>query len=230
MNNSNQTYKNNSSELSEKNNRIGVLFDLDGVIIDSESEYTRIWNKIEEEYPTGIKDFSIKIKGTNLNNILDTYFPDSEIRKKVESRLYELEGLMKYVYLDGAREVLIRLKNSNVPMALYTSSDHYKMQHLYKDIPELKSFFKYIVLGDMVTKSKPDPEGYLKAAEGLGLSDGKWIVVEDSLQGCRAGKASGGKVIGVAGTLPKHILSPECDIVIDSMTKFPFEYLEKLIR
>lgn len=201
--------------------RFGVLFDLDGVLVDSEREYTRIWNLINEEYPTGVPDFAVRIKGTNLDDILTRHYPDSETRRKVEERLYEEEGKMKYRYCPGAKELLDSLKSRNVPMALYTSSNQKKMEHLYLDIPEIASYFDYVVLGDMVACSKPDPEGYIKAAEGLGLCGGHWVVVEDSLQGVRAGEASGGKVVGVAGTLPPAILRPHCDYVITSLSDFP---------
>ncbi|MDE6811439.1 MAG: HAD family phosphatase [Muribaculaceae bacterium] len=206
----------------------GVLFDLDGVLVDSESEYTRIWNKIDSEFPTGVEDFAKKIKGTNLEDILNRHYPDPEIRKSVMQRLYEEEGKMKYRYCDGAEDVLKRLKSSGIPIALYTSSNHKKMKHLYRDIPKIAEYFDYIVLGDMVEKSKPSPEGYLKAANGLGLESGQWMVVEDSLQGVIAGKKSGGMVIGVSGTLPEDILAPYSDRVITTMKDFPFELLEEI--
>lgn len=206
-----------------------MLFDLDGVLVDSETEYTRIWNLINEEFPTGVDDFARKIKGTNLDDILTRHYPDEEIREKVRVRLYEEEGKMKYSYCPGAEAVLKRLKSSGIPIALYTSSNHKKMEHLYRDIPEIRKYFDYIVLGDMVNESKPSPEGYLKAAGGLGLESGSWVVVEDSLQGVKAGEASGGKVIGVAGTLPASILTPHSDMVIGSMTDFP-EDLSQLFK
>lgn len=216
----------NNINISDNNKNIkGVLFDLDGVLIDSESEYTRIWNLIDEVYPTGVENFAQKIKGTNLEDILSRHYPDPQLRRKVEKKLYEEEGKMHYDYCEGAENVLRRLKDLNVPMALYTSSNQKKMEHLYRDRPDIAGYFDYIVLGDMVSESKPSPEGYLKAAKGLGLKDGNWIVVEDSLQGVKAGKASGGKVVGVAGTLPASILEPYCDKVIDSMAVFPFELL-----
>lgn len=210
-----------SPTVEAENKPFGVLFDLDGVLVDSEKEYTKIWNKINSEYPTGVEDFARKIKGTNLEDILTRHFPDPEVRSEVEKRLYELEGQMKYDYCLGAEDVLKRLKSAGIPVALYTSSNHKKMEHLYKDIPEIRKYFDFVVLGDMVKESKPSPEGYLMAAEGLGLPEGRWVVVEDSLQGVKAGRASGGKVIGVAGTLPPVTLEPYADLVINSMEEFP---------
>lgn len=197
----------------------GFLFDLDGVIIDSEREYTRIWEKIGSEYPTGVQDFAQKIKGTTLENILSEYYPQEDVRSEVRKRLYEEEAVMKYSFCPGAEEFLQRLRQMGIPAALYTSSDGYKMGHLYRDIPQLKDYFNVIVTGDDVTDSKPDPEGYILAAEGLGLEPGECAVVEDSLQGVKAGRAAGAKVIGVEGSVPADVLAPYCDMIISNLMK-----------
>ncbi|MDE5774081.1 MAG: HAD family phosphatase [Muribaculaceae bacterium] len=193
------------------------LFDLDGVIIDSESEYTRIWEKIGREYPTGVEDFARKIKGTTLENILSIYYPDNNVRDLVRKRLYEEEAKMKYRFLPGALEFLKYLKVNNIPTALYTSSDQYKMGHLYRDIPDFEKYFRVILTGEDVNRSKPDPEGYIFAAKSLGVIPEHCAVVEDSLQGVKAGKAANAFVIGVAGTLDASTLSPYCNIVIDNL-------------
>ncbi len=195
----------------------GVLFDLDGVLVDSEREYTRIWNKINSEFPTNIDNFAEKIKGTTPNNILSAYYPGPEVRKRVETRLYEEEALMVYEYCQGAEELLKDLKKNNIPVALFTSSNKIKMAHLYKNLPEIRNYFDFIVTGEMVEHSKPDPEGYVLAAEKLGLDSKNCLVVEDSLQGVKAGKATGGKVLGVAGTLPAEVISGFSDRVVNSL-------------
>ena len=193
------------------------LFDLDGVLIDSESEYTKIWNAIEQQFPTGIDNFPIVIKGTTLEDILSTYFMDKETRKKVEKELYRLEKAMKYTYSPGARQLLLNLKEKNIPVALVTSSNSDKMKHLYNDILEFSSFFDAIIVGEMVEHSKPNPEGYLKAAALLGINPEECVVVEDSLQGIKAGRNSGATVIGIAGTLPEEVLRPEADVLFNNI-------------
>ncbi len=203
----------------EKRDIQGFLFDLDGVIIDSEREYTRIWEKIGLEFPTGIENFAYKIKGTTLEDILAKYYPDVEVRDRVRERLYEEEAAMKYQYCAGAEALLKRLKSEGVPTALYTSSDSYKMSHLYRDIPEIRDYFNVIITGDNVTRSKPDPQGYLMAAEAIGVPIEDCAVVEDSLQGVKAGRASGAFVIGVANTLPEDVLLPYSDIIVDNLSK-----------
>lgn len=217
-------------KLPESNGDWGVLFDLDGVLVDSEREYTLIWERINKEFPTDVPNFAERIKGTTLENILSLHYPDPEVRKNVERRLLEEESKMVYRYCPGAHELLEDLRRSNVPMALFTSSNEIKMDHLYNDIPGVKDFFDVIITGDMVRHSKPDPEGYLKAARELGLKNGKWVVVEDSLQGVKAGKASGGSVMGVAGTLPAKVLEPYCNEVVETLNGIDTALLHSLIN
>lgn len=61
----------------------GFLFDLDGVLIDSEKEYSKIWSQVNCEYPSGTPSLEKIIKGCTLDKILDDHYPDSEIRVKV---------------------------------------------------------------------------------------------------------------------------------------------------
>lgn len=192
------------------------LFDLDGVLVDSETEYTRIWEKIGNEFPTGIKDLARRIKGTTIDNILATYFPEPERGSAVRARLYELEGSMSFNVFPGARLLLDTLKEGGIPCALVTSSNNVKMRLLWGQNPDLKDYFQAIVTADQVKRSKPDPEGYLKAAEMLGMDPKDCTVVEDSLQGVKAGKNAGCRVIGVAGTLPAEVLAPFSDILTDT--------------
>lgn len=195
------------------------LFDLDGVLIDSESEYTRIWRKINDCFPTGVSDFAIKIKGTTLDKILNDNYPDADIRAQVVKMLYEEEQRIVYRYCDGARDLLEFMRIKEMPHALVTSSNEYKMGRLYEAIPEFRNFFSVIIDSSKVSRSKPDPEGYLKAASELGVRAQDCIVVEDSVQGVKAGKSAGAYVIGMAGTVGREALQPYADIVIDSLSE-----------
>lgn len=196
---------------------VGFLFDLDGVLIDSEREYSRIWARVNEEYPSGTKSLEQVIKGCTLDKILDDHYPDLEIREKVVKRLYELEAKMKYEYLPGARELLNGIKEAGLPMVLVTSSNDVKMAHLDEEIPELRSMFDFIVTADLISHSKPHPEGYLLGASKIGRDISRCVVFEDSLQGVKAGRNSGAYVVGVAGTLPRDVIAPYSDIVVDSL-------------
>lgn len=209
---------------------VAFLFDLDGVLIDSERTYTRIWEKIEEDYPSGVANFTTRIKGTTLENILTNYFPAPQVRAHVEDLLYKLEAEMRYEYCEGAHELLEKLKLRDIPMALVTSSNKRKMDHLYRDIPGIRSYFVDIIDDEKVTRSKPDPQGYLLGAEAAGVAPRYCAVVEDSLQGVRAGRAAGAYVIGVAGTLPKETLQGECDLLIEHLTEIDVDKVMEILR
>ncbi len=208
----------------------GFLFDLDGVLIDSENAYSEIWTRIEREYPTGIEDFARKIKGTTLEKILSDNYPDASTRAKVEARLYELEGQMKYTPLPGAVELLSTLNRRGIPAVIVTSSNDKKMQHLWSDLPDFRQYFRKIVDGDMVTHSKPDPEGYLLGASLIDRKPEHCVVFEDSLQGVKAGHNSGAYVVGVAGTLRAETIAPYCDVVVDTLEGFDVEGLVKILE
>lgn len=210
--------------------KTGFLFDLDGVLIDSEKEYSKIWKEINQEYPTGIEDLEIKIKGTTLPNILNTYYHDEATRKDVEKLLHQKENEMKYEFKDGAETLLNGLKNRQMPIALVTSSDHAKMQHLEEEIPGLQEIFDFIITGDLVKKSKPDPEGYLLAASKIECQPKNCAVFEDSLQGVKAGSKSGAYVVGVAGTLPSKTISPFSHIVLDTLVDFDIDGVIEILK
>ncbi len=214
----------------EKNERIGCLFDLDGVLIDSEKLYTKIWEAIEQQWPTGIDNFAYKIKGTTLEDILDRYFPDEAVRADVIKELYRLESMMIYAPLPGALAFLDALRERNIPIALVTSSNDLKMQHLWKDMPGFKDKFDVIITGNDVTYSKPNPEGYLTAAHRIGVDPKRCAVFEDSLQGVKAGKAAGAYVVGVTGTLKAEDIAPCSDIVVNSVAEVDIDDLESRIE
>lgn len=209
----------------KKNHTIGFLFDLDGVLIDSEKEYTRIWDEIENEIPTGKREFALSIKGQTLNKILNENYKDAETREKVSELLHNKEREMKYGYCNGAEEFLKLLSSQNYKTALVTSSDVVKMNHLYSDLPDFQHYMDVVVDASKVVNSKPDPEGYLLAADSLGLDIKRCAVFEDSVQGVKAGRASGAFVIGVVGTKSYDELLPFSDIMVNSLKEINLDEL-----
>lgn len=208
----------------ELNKNIGFLFDLDGVLIDSETEYTRIWSEIDNLYPTGVENFAIKIKGMTLPEILSTYFSEED-REAVVNLLNEKEQKMRYNMLPGAIEMLEELRRRKIGCILVTSSNDYKMQHLREEQPTLCDYFNDIVTANRISKSKPDPEGYLLGASLLNVPVQRCVVFEDSRQGVRAGKAAGAYVVGLTTTLPAESIAPFCDKLIGTLADIDFEEL-----
>lgn len=197
--------------------KYGFLFDLDGVLIDSEGEYSKIWAQVNREYPSGIDNLEEVIKGCTLDKILADHYPDKHIQEKVVARLYELEGRMHYEYLPGARSLLQSLAGKGIPAVLVTSSNDDKMLHLDSEIPEMKSFFSFVVTANLISRSKPDPEGYLLGALKIGCKPENCVVFEDSIQGVKAGRSANAYVVGVVGTNSRESLEPYSDMVVDSL-------------
>lgn len=193
----------------------GALFDLDGVIIDSERLYSIFWDKIGEEYNMPDRPYGLAIKGMTLTTILKM-FPE-EMREDLSRRLWEYESNMIFTPYPGAIEYLDYLRANNVPIALVTSSDDKKMARLRAQHPDLLPRFDVIIDATKVTRSKPDPQGYLLGAEAIGVSPEDCYVFEDSMQGLKAGRASGAKVIGIATTYPADVITTLCDVVVATL-------------
>ncbi|MBO5052653.1 MAG: HAD family phosphatase [Muribaculaceae bacterium] len=207
----------------------GALFDLDGVLIDSEGIYTDFWSEVSADYPDSCKiagcntphEFALIIKGNTLQNILGTYFPETTDRAKIIQRLKHHELTMNYRVFDGTYELLEKLKQAGIPIAIVTSSNKIKMNHMSEQLPRLVSYATAIITGDDVTASKPDPQGYLKGAMAINRDPRLCWVFEDSLAGIEAGQRAGCRVIGVASTLNRQtIIDANPDIIVDLVAQF----------
>ena len=180
-------------------NNTAVLFDLDGVLIDSEGLYTAFWAETGRIFGVPSPTFAADIKGTTLKSILN-YFPGEELKAKVIQRIHDFEDTMQYQLFPGVEDFLKALKQAGIPTAIVTSSDEVKMACLYSQLPILREMVDVVIDASMVTRSKPDPQGYILAAEKLGRAPENCYVFEDSLQGLEAGRSAGATVIGLATT------------------------------
>lgn len=206
----------------------GVLFDLDGVLIDSEGEYSKFWAENGRKYGVPDPDFAANIKGTTLTEIL-TYFR-AEDRDAVVQEIHDFEKQMRYPLFPGVEDFLKELKRFGIPAAVVTSSDDVKMSYLFAAHPEFKDYFSAFVTGSQVKKSKPDPEGYLTGARAIGVAPENCFVFEDSIQGLQAGLSSGAVVIGLATTNPVEKVSPLCHKVIRSFEDFTVDEMLSVQR
>lgn len=215
----------------EKNKELkcAVLFDLDGVLLDSEGQYSIFWEQMDHEYPTGIQQFASFIKGFHLARILN-YFENEDVRQQVLDKLLEFERHMNYEFFPGALEFVKELRSAGIPMAIVTSSDHKKMQALYSQYPEFPTLFDKIVTGDMVTKAKPDPDCFLMGAHQLGVDIKDCIVFEDSRNGLIAGRESGALVIGISTTLDRDTVGQLSDLTLNAVEELTVERMLEIQR
>ena len=192
-----------------------VLFDFDGVIADTETQYTEFWNRIGREY-LGQEEFGHTIKGQTLVQIFGKYFEgmDRE-QEEIVPQLNEFEANMSYDYVPGVYKFIQELKAAGIRSAIVTSSNDVKMSNAYKAHPELLELVDKVLTSEHFSKSKPDPECFLKGMEFLGGTPEETVVFEDSFHGIAAGRAAGAKVIGLATTNKREAIAPLCDMVID---------------
>lgn len=213
--------------MSQTTNRArGVLFDLDGVLLDSEGLYTIFWQQMDDEYKTGIDNFASYIKGFHLSRILG-YFKGDDTRQQVLDKLLDYERNMRFEFFPGAIALVKQLRDAGIPIAIVTSSDRKKMQALYSQHPEFPTLFDRIVTGDMVSKAKPDPQCYLIAAQQIDADINDCVVIEDSRNGLIAGRDSGARVIGIATTMSRDMVAPLCDLMVDDISQLTLEHIMK---
>ena len=196
-----------------------ALFDLDGVIMDTETQYGIFWNRMGKEL-LGMDDFGRTIKGQTLNHIISHFDGVSKSKDEIIRELYEYERNMSYDYIPGADAFMKDLHARGIPMAIVTSSNDAKMVNVRKAHPELWELTDAILTSEHFSKSKPDPECFIKGMEILGGRPEETYVFEDSIHGINAGRAAGAKVIGLATTNTREAIVHLCDQVIDDFRGF----------
>lgn len=193
-----------------------ALFDLDGVVFDTEPQYTIFWGAQCREFHPEHPGLEHEIKGQTLVQIYDAWF-SGELQEKqavITERLNLYEQQMDYVYVPGFEDYVKKLRMQGVKTAVVTSSNRIKMEAVYQRHPEFKGLFDAILTSEDFERSKPDPDCYLKAANRLGASVKDSVVFEDSFNGLKSGRAAGMYVVGLATTNPAEAISPYADKVV----------------
>ncbi|MCM1504685.1 MAG: HAD family phosphatase [Muribaculum sp.] len=210
--------------------KVAALFDLDGVLVDSEPLYSEFYDDIARIHNLEVENFSQVIKGSTIAKILSDFFPTEEMRADVVRRLNDFELSMPFPVFDGVPEFVGELRSRGIPTVIATSSAPEKMRQLYLRLPDFASMFDAIVTGADVKKSKPDPECYLLAAKLAGADPEDCFVFEDSINGLAAGMASGATVIGLTTTLPESALKGKAHKLIDGFKGFSVDVMLSIAR
>lgn len=191
-----------------------ALFDLDGVIVDTETKYTEFWSEIGKRYCPDRSHFEYSIKGMSLMQIFASderlQAHEHEIRKDLDA--FELS--MSYPYIAGAPEFVGRLHEAGIPAVVVTSSNRAKMENVYRVHPYFRTWFHRIFTAEDCAQSKPAPDCYLNAAKVLDFEPSECVVFEDSLNGLRAGRAAGAYVVGLSTSHPREEVMPLADLVV----------------
>ena len=208
-----------------------ALFDLDGVVFDTEPQYTVFWGSICRQYHPEHPGLEHEIKGSTLTQIYDRWFsgPLEAERADVTRRLDAYEQQMHYDYISGFEAMIADLHQHGVKTAVVTSSNIPKMESVYRYQPGFKALFDAILTSEDFDRSKPDPDCYQKAAQRLGAQSDECIVFEDSFNGLRAGRAAKMAVVGLATTNAEEAIRPLSDIQLKDYEGLTFDRLQTLL-
>ena len=208
-----------------------ALFDLDGVVFDTEPQYTVFWGAQCREFHPEHPGLEHEIKGQTLDQIYDAWFNGNlkVIRPLLTDRLNAYEAQMDYQYVKGFDKFISDLREQNVKTAVVTSSNIPKMESVYRHQPTFQSLFDAILTSEDFDRSKPDPDCYLKAAQKLVAQNDECIVFEDSFNGLRAGKAAGMVVVGMATTNSAEAIAPFSDYQATDYEHLAYDSLQSLL-
>lgn len=188
-----------------------VVFDMDGVIFDSERAVMNCWLKLADKY--GIENIEkpyLACTGTTVQKtkqiMLEAYgddFPYDEYAKEASRMYHEKYDGGRLPMKSGVVEILDFLKNNGKKIALASSTRKETVINQLRDA-KILDYFDEVITGDMVSKSKPEPDIFLLACEKTGVEPSRAYAIEDSYNGIRAAYRGGLKPIMVPDLLPAN--------------------------
>jgi len=209
----------------------GVLFDMDGVLVDSEPFICKAAIMMFKELGISVspEDFQPFVgMGENryIGGVAEMHGINIDI-EQVKARTYEIyKNIVRgnLSPLPGAQAFITKCRNKGLKLALATSADRIKMEVNLKETGLSMDSFNAIITGLDVKKKKPFPEIYLKAADSLGLKPDNCLVVEDAVSGIEAGKEAGCRCLAVTSSFDAAALN-KADWICDSLLRVPEEVL-----
>lgn len=215
----------------------GIIFDMDGVIIDSEPIYLEIDKKFFKEHGIDMTHEEIEAYiGVNMREVWedilrlfkleDKHTPEEMYGKQVDAFYDNIKNNEELTLMDGLIKWLEYFKEKEIKMII-ASSNHKKVIKLIYDKYNLDDYMIGYVDGNTVENGKPAPDIFLKAAEELDLKPEHCLVIEDSENGVKAAKSAGMKCVGFNNRESQFQSLDKADIVIDHFNE---ENLNKVVN
>ncbi len=214
----------------------GVIFDLDGVIVDSHPAHKHAWKTFFASIGKTVSDddLSFVLEGRKREDILRHFLGDLS-EEQVKHYGAKKEALFRgsvedLKTIEGLPRFLDSLERADLPIALASSASRHRAEYML-DALTLKHRFRVIVTGDDVVKGKPDPAIFRLAALGLGLEPEHVLVCEDAVAGIEAAKTAGMKCLAIASNGRGPLLQQAgADRVVPDFTSAHLEELQALFR
>ena len=212
-----------------------VLWDMDGVIVDSGPYHFSAWKQTldEENVPFDETDFRRTFGRRNDSIIADMMGevpPEraAAIAATKETRYRALIAQKGIAALPGALTWIRRLHARGIPQAIVSSAPPENIQAILQAL-DVGDLFQALVSGEEVHRGKPDPESFLLAAERVGLPPRHCVVIEDAPAGIEAARRAGMRCLALTTSHPAGDLS-QADQIVDSMADLPENALDHLVQ
>lgn len=212
----------------------GLIFDMDGVLIDSGEAHFHAWHTLGEEIGVPhTRDFFTSTFGMHNNQIMPRWLgpnlDPAESRRLAERKevLFREVVSQHLVPLPGAAEFVKAAREAGFRCAVGSSGPRLNVETAL-DLLGLRSLFHHLATGDDVTQGKPHPEVFLRAAAGLGLPPGCAVVIEDAPQGVEAGLAAGCPVVALTTSRPAADLRG-ANLIVESLASLSLDQVESLL-
>ena len=200
-----------------------ALFDLDGVVFDTEPLYTEFWRAVFKRYYPNEPQLATAIKGQTLTWIYERYFADlPDLQNKITAELNAFEQNMQFEYVLGFEDFIVQLHQLNVNTAVVTSSNKQKMQQVYTQHPNFKAYFDHIFTDEDFVKSKPDPCCYLLGASYFGVKPTECMAFEDSINGFKSVTAAAMPLVGLATSNSIEAINQYTRVIIPNYLQVDF--------
>ena len=203
----------------------GAIFDMDGVLIDTEKLYLRFWKEaaaefgydMRDEHVFAVRSMARKYSIPKLKSLLGDDFPTEEVRSRRTELMNEYISKSGIETKKGLFRLLNHLRDTGIKIAVATATQRERTLSYLSRISALE-FFDAVICGDMVNTGKPAPDIYLTAAAGLGLPPESCAAFEDSPNGLMAAHSAGCFTVMVPDlTQPDDTVRPYIDMVIKDL-------------
>jgi beta-phosphoglucomutase len=213
-----------------------IIFDMDGVIIDSNPAITKAWKLFFDEHAIALTEEQLHqyVFGRTAKDTIRLVFGGEMTADELEAYEMSVTVNVKQLYQEessivaGITEFARLLAKSKVPMAIATSAPAENVKIVLK-LADITPYFSVISDASHVQFSKPHPEIYLKTAARLGIEPSRCLVFEDSVSGVQAARAAGMKVIGLTTTHSAGELGEMTDAVIADFTAIDLAQIGQLM-
>jgi HAD superfamily hydrolase (TIGR01509 family) len=210
----------------------GLIFDFDGLIVDTETPEFIVWQEVFETYglQLPLSEWQAAL-GASFAAFDPVIYLSQKTGRDVDHqaihkdhRQRSLDRILQMPAQPGIQSTLDKARQSGLKLGVASSSPQDWVEPLLKHL-DIFGYFEKIICRDHVQKIKPDPELFLRCAQELGLTGSEVIIFEDSPNGIQAANAAGIFCVAIPNTLTRQLDISHADLILDRIDEIPLEEL-----